>query len=78
MKESTITGKYQTTVPSEIRKSLAVGPGDVLKWELVGNRVLISAARLSFLDRQGRIKVGRRGSVEDVRKARELMGVTVR
>jgi bifunctional DNA-binding transcriptional regulator/antitoxin component of YhaV-PrlF toxin-antitoxin module len=56
VKESTINLKNQTTVPAEIRTALAVGPGDVLKWELAGNRVLVSAARLAFLDRQGRIK----------------------
>lgn len=78
MKESTITGECQTTVPSEIREALAVGPGDVLKWELAGNRVLIRASRLSFLDRQGRIKVRRGDSVDDVRKVRELMGVKMR
>jgi bifunctional DNA-binding transcriptional regulator/antitoxin component of YhaV-PrlF toxin-antitoxin module len=73
--KSTITVKNQTTVPREIREKLAVGPSDVLQWEVVGNRVLVSAARSSFLDRQGRIKVGPGDVVEDVRKARELMGV---
>jgi bifunctional DNA-binding transcriptional regulator/antitoxin component of YhaV-PrlF toxin-antitoxin module len=73
--KSTITVKNQTTVPREIREKLAVGPSDVLQWEVVGNRVLVSAARSSFLDRQGRIKVGPGDVVEDVRKARELMGL---
>ena len=76
MKESRINRKNQTTVPSEIRKALGVGPGDVLKWELAGNRVVVSAARRSFLDRQGRIKVGPGDSVEDVHNARKLIGVT--
>jgi bifunctional DNA-binding transcriptional regulator/antitoxin component of YhaV-PrlF toxin-antitoxin module len=76
--KSTITVKNQTTVPREIREKLAVGPSDVLQWEVVGNRVLVSAARSSFLDRQGRIKVGPGDVVEDVRKARELMGVKER
>ncbi|HEX3070789.1 MAG TPA: AbrB family transcriptional regulator [Thermoanaerobaculia bacterium] len=75
MTKSTITVKNQTTVPREIREKLAVGPSDVLQWEVVGNRVLVSAARSSFLDRQGRIKVGPGDVVEDVRKARELMGL---
>lgn len=75
MTKSTITVKNQTTVPREIRKRLAVGPSDVLQWEVVGNRVLVSAARPAFLNRRGRIKVGPGDPVEDVRKARELMGV---
>lgn len=75
MAKSTITVKNQTTVPGEIRKQLAVGPSDVLQWEVVGNRVLVSAAKPTFLGREGRIKVGPGDSVEDVRQARERMGV---
>ena len=75
MTKSTITVKNQTTVPREIRQKLAVGPSDVLQWEVVGNRVLVSAARPAFLSREGRIKVGPGDPVEDVRKARTFMGV---
>jgi bifunctional DNA-binding transcriptional regulator/antitoxin component of YhaV-PrlF toxin-antitoxin module len=74
MTKSTITAKNQTTVPREIRKKLAVGPSDVLQWEVVGSRVLVSAARPAFLSRKGTIKVGPGDPVEDVRKARKLMG----
>jgi len=75
MTKSTITVKNQTTVPREIREKLAVGPSDVLQWEVVGNSVLVSAARPAFLGREGTIKVGPGDPVEDVRKARTLMGV---
>jgi hypothetical protein len=75
MTKSMITVKNQTTVPREIRERLAVGPSDALQWEVVGNRVLVSAARPSFLDRKGRIKVGPGDTVDDVRKARMLMGL---
>ncbi len=74
MTKSTITVKNQTTVPREIREKLAVGPSDVLQWEVVGDRVLVSAASPAFLSREGRIKVGPGDSVEDVRRARKLMG----
>jgi bifunctional DNA-binding transcriptional regulator/antitoxin component of YhaV-PrlF toxin-antitoxin module len=75
MTKSTITVKNQTTVPKEVREKLAVGPSDILQWEVVGNRVLVSAARPAFLDREGRIKVGPGDSVADVHQARRLMGV---
>ncbi len=75
MTKSTITVKNQTTVPREIREKLAVGPSDVLQWEVVGNSVLVSAASPAFLGREGTIKVGPGDPVEDVRKARKLMGV---
>lgn len=31
-----ITAKGQTTIPKEIRIALAVGPGDVIEWEVTG------------------------------------------
>jgi bifunctional DNA-binding transcriptional regulator/antitoxin component of YhaV-PrlF toxin-antitoxin module len=74
MADSTITVKNQTTVPKEVRERLAVGPSDVLKWEVVGDRVLVSAASPAFLEREGRIKVEPGDVVEDVRKARARMG----
>jgi bifunctional DNA-binding transcriptional regulator/antitoxin component of YhaV-PrlF toxin-antitoxin module len=74
MTKSRITVKNQTTVPREVREKLAVGPSDSLQWEMVGNRFLVSAATPAFLNREGRIKVGPGDVVEDVRKARRLMG----
>jgi len=75
MTKSTITVKNQTTVPREIREKLGVGPGDILQWDVVGDRVLVSAASPAFLSREGWIKVGPGDSVEDVHKARKLMGI---
>jgi len=74
MTKSRITVKNQTTVPREVREKLAVGPSDTLQWEVVGNRVFVSAAKPAFLSREGRIKVGPGDAVEDVRHARSLMG----
>ena len=74
MPKSTITSKGQTTVPREIRRRLAVGEGDVLDWELVGNTVRIDVAHRAFMQRRGTIQVGRGSSVEDVRAARRRRG----
>ena len=75
MAKSTITVKYQTTVPTEIRQKLGVGPSDVLQWEVVGDHVRVTAATPAFLALQGAFKVGPGDPVEDVRRARELMGI---
>ena len=72
--KSTITVKNQTTVPREVRERLGVGPRDQLSWEVVGDHVRVRAAGHAFLRRQGRIKTGPGDAVEDVRRARELMG----
>lgn len=74
MPKSTITVKHQTTVPKEVRKKLGVGPSDTLQWEVAGDHVRVTASNRAFLDLRGSFKVGPGDPVEDVRKARELMG----
>ncbi len=37
---STISTKGQTTIPEELRKELALGPGDRLMWELVSGKLI--------------------------------------
>lgn len=74
MPKSTITVKYQTTVPKEVREKLGARPGDVLQWEVTGDHVRVTAATPAFLALQGIFKVGPGDPVEDVRKARELIG----
>jgi AbrB family looped-hinge helix DNA binding protein len=75
MSKSTITVKYQTTVPKEVREKLGVGPSDVLQWEVVGDHARVTASNLAFLQRRGSIKVGPGDVVEDIRRAREMMGI---
>jgi AbrB family looped-hinge helix DNA binding protein len=75
MTKSKITVKYQTTVPKEVREKLGVRPSDVLNWEVAGDHVRVTAAAPAFLALQGKFKVGPGDTVEDVRKARELMGI---
>lgn len=74
MPKSTITVKYQTTVPKEVREKLGVGPSDVLQWEVVGDQIRVTASNRAFLDLRGSFKVGPGDPVEDVRRAREQMG----
>ena len=74
MPKSTITVKHQTTVPKEVRKKLGVGPSDTLQWEVVGDNVRVTASNRAFLELRGSFKVGPGDPVEDVRRARELMG----
>lgn len=75
MPKSTVTSKYQTTIPREVRERLGVGPQDVLQWEIRGSQVQVKVADTAFLRRQGTIKVGSGSVVEDVRRARSLRGI---
>jgi AbrB family looped-hinge helix DNA binding protein len=72
--KSTITSKHQTTVPKAVRERLGVGPGDVLRWEIVGGTVELTAADRAFLKRCGMIRTGPGSVVEDVKRARRLRG----
>jgi AbrB family looped-hinge helix DNA binding protein len=74
MPKSTITVKYQTTVPKEVREKLGVGPSDVLQWEVAGDHIRVTASSRAFLDLRGSFKVGPGDPVEDVRRARKQMG----
>jgi bifunctional DNA-binding transcriptional regulator/antitoxin component of YhaV-PrlF toxin-antitoxin module len=44
MTRSTITVRWRTTVPKEVREKLGVGPSDSLDWEIVGDHVEVSAS----------------------------------
>jgi len=72
--KSTITVKYQTTVPKEVREKLGVGPSDMLQWDLAGDHIRVTASTRAFLDLRGSFKVGPGDPVQDVQRARELMG----
>jgi len=74
MTKSTITVKNQTTVPKEVREKLGVGPSDVLQWEVLGDHARVTASSRAFLQLRGSFKVGPGDPVDDVRRARELMG----
>lgn len=74
MTHSTITSKFQTTVPKEIRERLRLERHDVLIWELEGDGARVRPATRRFLARRGGIAVGAGSPVEDVRRARRLRG----
>ncbi len=74
MIQSTITSKYQTTVPKEIRLKLGLRPRDVLRWEATSRDVRLVPARRGFLDRRGSLRVGSGSAVDDVRRARTFRG----
>lgn len=78
MIQSTITAKYRTTVPKEIRHKLGLGPHDVLRWEVVGGDARVTVARRGFLERRGSIRVGPGSVVDDVRRARLQRGAEAR
>ena len=41
---SRLTGKYQATVPASVRRTLGVGAGDRIAWEVDGDTVVLRRA----------------------------------
>ena len=72
--KSTLTRKFQTTVPKEIRERLGLGPSDILQWEVVDGEAIVTPATRNFMRRRGSIAVGSGSTVNDVRGARGERG----
>jgi bifunctional DNA-binding transcriptional regulator/antitoxin component of YhaV-PrlF toxin-antitoxin module len=68
LSETVISSKYQTVVPSKIRKKYRVEPGDVLEWEVKGDMLIVKVRKkVTIDDIDGMIDVGG-DSVKDKRK----------
>ena len=42
--QSRLTAQGQISVPAEVRKRLAIGPGSVLEWQADGDRIIVRRA----------------------------------
>lgn len=42
--KSRLTAQGQISVPAEVRRKLGIGPGSVLEWEQVGERMVVRRA----------------------------------
>jgi AbrB family looped-hinge helix DNA binding protein len=68
---STITTKFQTTIPKAVREKLGISIHDSLKWEVEKGRVIVSPVRGDFLRYQGSVKIGAGDISADIQTARE-------
>lgn len=55
MHRSTITAKYQTTVPKAIRQQMGLSVADELWWQVRDGEIVVTAAKPRFLKRRGSI-----------------------
>jgi AbrB family looped-hinge helix DNA binding protein len=71
--KSRLTAQGQISVPAEVRRKLGVGPGSVLEWEQVGERMLVRrAGTFSSQDVHRALfaKVPAKRSLEDLKRGR--------
>jgi AbrB family looped-hinge helix DNA binding protein len=56
---STVTVKYQTTIPKAVREQLGISVNDALEWTVEKGRVVVYPMHNDFLSYRGSVKPGR-------------------
>lgn len=68
---STVTTKYQTTIPKAIREKLGISVNDALEWIIEKGQVVVHPVHSEFLRYQGSVKTGAGDIAADIQSARE-------
>lgn len=69
--QSTITSKFQTTIPKAIRENLNLSVRDIIEWKVERGKVFVSPVHKEFLKYRNSIKTGSGDISEDIRLVRE-------
>jgi AbrB family looped-hinge helix DNA binding protein len=70
--KSTITSKYQTTIPKAIRINLGLSIKDVLEWKVENGKVILYPAKRNFLNYRNSVKTGQGDIAGDIEAARNI------
>ena len=68
---STVTAKYQTTIPKAVRDKLGISINDALEWIVEKGKVIVLPVHNDFLRYRGSIKTGAGDIAADIEAARE-------
>lgn len=68
---STVTVKYQTTIPKAVREQLGISINDALEWIVEKGKVVVSPVHNNFLSYRGSVKTGAGDIAADIQSARE-------
>ena len=71
---STVTDKFQTTVPKEIREKFKISRNAVLDWVIQDGQIIVKPVNKDILKWAGYFKVGPGDTSKDIREARKLRG----
>ena len=69
--KSTVTTKYQTTIPKAVREKLGIAVNDSLEWVVEKGRVVVHPVHSDFLRYQGSVKIGAGDVAADIQSARD-------
>ena len=70
--KSTITAKFQTTIPKDVRERLKLSFNDAVDWQIEDGKVVVYPVRRDFLQYRNRVKVGTGDVRADLDEARAL------
>jgi len=70
--KSTITSKYQTTIPKAIRINLGLSIKDALEWKVENGKVILYPAKRNFLKYRNSVKTGQGDIAGDIEAARNI------
>jgi len=70
--QSTVTAKFQTTIPKPIREKLKLDINDALEWSYEKGKVVVYPVARRFLTHRNAVKVGKGNIADDIRRARRL------
>jgi AbrB family looped-hinge helix DNA binding protein len=70
--QSTITSKFQTTIPKAIRENLALAVNDTLEWKVDHGKIIVSPKQKNFLKYQNKVRIGKGDIEADISLARNL------
>jgi AbrB family looped-hinge helix DNA binding protein len=68
---STVTTKFQTTIPKGVREKLGISVHDALEWVVEKGRVTVYPVHKSFLRYRNAVKTGQGDIAADIEDARE-------
>ena len=70
--QTTITSKYQTTLPKAIRQKLGLSVHDTLEWDLKNGTIVVKPRKAGFLRFRNSVRIGPGDIKHDIHKARKL------
>ena len=68
---STVTSKFQTTIPKAVREKLGISVNDALEWVVEKGKVTIHPVHSDFLRYRGSVKTGAGDITADIQTARQ-------
>jgi len=68
---TTITSKYQTTIPKAVREDLSLSIHDTLEWNVENGKIVVLPMQKNFLNFRNAVKTGSGDIENDIKLSRK-------